>query len=146
MGSVDPDERLRSRSPAEPQSSPRTAPSLLDRPAGELRPPKSIIDLSLPPEQRYVHLVPYFQPAFSALPSLFSELLGDFGLPEKWTTRFARLLLRRVGSHEETRELRGLSRATDIPMHLLVAFNVLLDLFMVRSISFAPVFSSLVLY
>ena len=140
MVSADPGDRSRPHSRARRPSRTQSSISPAAPSTGDLRPPKFTIDLSLPPEQRYLHLVPQFQPLFSVLPSLFSELLGDFGLSEKWTTRLARVFLRRVGSHEETRELRGLSRATNIPMYLLVALNVLLDLFMVRLISCVCVF------
>jgi hypothetical protein len=40
----------------------------------------------------------------------------------------AQILLRRVYSNEETEELQGISDVTGLPMFLLVAFNVLLDL------------------
>ncbi|RFQ89656.1 hypothetical protein CRE09_28995, partial [Escherichia coli] len=42
----------------------------------------------------------------------------------------SRLLLRRVNESSQTEELRGIAEESDIPMYLLVAFNVILDLLM----------------
>ena len=98
--------------------------------AEEVLPPAFTIDLSRPPAERYVHIAPYFPYAAVTFPQLFADTLVDLGLPPQWLQRAARLLLRRVASTEETAELRGISQATLVPMHVLVAFNVLLDLFM----------------
>ena len=48
----------------------------------------------------------------------------------QWTKRLARIGLRRLYSREESAEIRSISQATGVEMYLLVAFNVLLDLFM----------------
>ncbi|OJD31278.1 major facilitator superfamily [Diplodia corticola] len=93
-------------------------------------PPKYTIDLSRPPRERYNEVVADFKPQLTKLTGLFDEVLIMTGLPVKATTRFARLFLRRVRSKEETEELRGISKASGVPMHLLVSFNSLLDLFM----------------
>ena len=66
------------------------------------------------------------------LEGVFSDLV-DMLLPgspfgQRCVFRLARLVLRRVYTDEETEELRGISAATGLPMFLLVAFNVLLDL------------------
>ncbi|KAJ4129878.1 hypothetical protein NW768_006848 [Fusarium equiseti] len=94
--------------------------------------PRFVIDLSQPPEQRYSHIIPHFVEAVTScnLPSLFDELLSEIaGLRvAKWFSTISPYLLRRVHSDEETAELRGISTAIGIPMHILVAFNVLLDL------------------
>ncbi|KAF5596618.1 uncharacterized protein FSUBG_8766 [Fusarium subglutinans] len=94
--------------------------------------PKFIVDLSLPPETRYDHVVPHFKTAVDScdLPSLFYALLdepvGKFA--GKMIAAISPLLMRRVHSDEENAELVGISKAIGIPMHILVAFNVLLDL------------------
>lgn len=94
--------------------------------------PKFVIDLSRPPEQRYSHIIPHFVEAVTScdLPSLFDELLSELtgSHVSKWLSTISPYLLRRVHSDEETAELRGISTAIGIPMHILVAFNVLLDL------------------
>ncbi|KAF5985156.1 hypothetical protein FCOIX_2237 [Fusarium coicis] len=94
--------------------------------------PEFTVDLSLPPETRYDHIVPHFKTAVDScdLPSLFYALLDE--LVGKSAGRIlaavSPLLMRRVHSDEENAELIGISRAIGIPMHILVAFNVLLDL------------------
>ncbi|KAF4340775.1 n-acylsphingosine amidohydrolase [Fusarium beomiforme] len=94
--------------------------------------PKFTIDLSQPPENRYDHIIPHFKSAVDTcdLPSLFHEVLNELGgeYIGKTLAAASRLVLRRVHSDEETAELAGISSAIGIPMHILVAFNVLLDL------------------
>lgn len=97
-----------------------------------MQPPRYTIDLSLPPDRRYLHIVKDLQDEIRSLPDLFEEIMGDL-LPEISFRKIqtgARLLLRRVHSKEQTEELRSISKATGVEMYLLVAFNVLLDLFM----------------
>ncbi|CAI4217352.1 unnamed protein product [Parascedosporium putredinis] len=76
--------------------------------------PRFTVDLSQPPHTRYAHIAPHFRA--SRGPRLGSLLRS-----------LARLLLRRVYCPRETAELRGISAASGVPLHLLVAFNVLLD-------------------
>ena len=94
--------------------------------------PKYTIDLSLPPVKRYQHVAADFNTQTAALPTLFNEIV--LGMKPNARVgrvrRIARLLLRRVYCDEETEELWGISEATGIELWLLVAFNVLLDLFM----------------
>ena len=94
--------------------------------------PKYTIDLSLPPVRRYQHVAADFNAQTAALPTLFNEIV--LGMKPNARVgrvrRIARLLLRRVYYDEETEELRGISEAIGIELWLLVAFNVLLDLFM----------------
>ncbi|KAF2208538.1 hypothetical protein CERZMDRAFT_48918 [Cercospora zeae-maydis SCOH1-5] len=95
-------------------------------------PPKFLIDLSLPPEQRYLEVCAAFREEVNGLISLFDEVVGGFlyGVPLKWVHFVSRMLVRKVYEKEENRELKGISQATGVPMYLLVCFNVLLDLFM----------------
>ncbi|MCJ1360165.1 MAG: hypothetical protein MMC33_010168 [Icmadophila ericetorum] len=97
-----------------------------------LQPPHFTINLSLPPQQRYTHLVSTFASEFSTLPSLFDDLILSVrpSISMPLVRNFARLFLRRAYTLEETAELRGIQKATGIEMYLLVAFNVLLDLLM----------------
>ncbi|RGP79416.1 n-acylsphingosine amidohydrolase [Fusarium longipes] len=94
--------------------------------------PKFVIDLSLPAQDRYTHIIPDFQDAVHSceLPSLFHNLLQDLTGTRlgKCLASLSPYILRRVHSDEETAELTGISKAINIPMHILVAFNVLLDL------------------
>lgn len=96
-------------------------------------PPRWTIDLSLPPRDRYRQLARYHRDAIQGLTGLFDSLLRDVAVPEKWiptTNRLCRLFLRRVHDISQTEELRGIAEESGIPMYLLVAFNVVLDLLM----------------
>ncbi len=95
-------------------------------------PPRYTIDLSLPPSRRYRHVAADFRPQTATLPVLFDEIVQE-NMPNVSISQIpwlARLLLRRVYYKEETEELRGISEAIGIELLLLVALNVLLDLFM----------------
>lgn len=100
--------------------------------AGDI-PPVHQIDMSLPPSSRYVALAKQYQSQLRRLMPLFDCLLEDARVPvwlfplTKW---LAQLFLRRVHSSEENLELQGISRVTQVPMYLLVSFNVVLDLLM----------------
>lgn len=93
-------------------------------------PPVFTIDLSLPPEKRYVEVATAYKDKIANLTHLFNDLLEEGGLPKRTFTLLARILLRRLYSHEQTEELRGIRNVTGVDMYLLVALNVLLDLFM----------------
>lgn len=93
-------------------------------------PPVYIIDLSLPPAERYVEITHAYKDSLKSLQRLFDELIQSVPVPNWLIHFFARLLLRRVHSTEQTEELRGISQAASVPIYLLVAYNVLLDLFM----------------
>lgn len=95
-------------------------------------PPRYTIDLSLPPSRRYRHVAADFRPQAATLPVPFDEVVQE-NMPNVSISQIrwlARLLLRRVYYKEETEELRGISEAIGIDLLLLVALNVLLDLFM----------------
>lgn len=95
-------------------------------------PPRFIIDLSLPPEQRYLAVCAAFQSEIAELVPLFDEVVGGLlhFVPLAWLHRVCRLFLRGVYDKEEQAELKGISKATGVKMYLLVCFNVLLDLLM----------------
>lgn len=95
-------------------------------------PPRYTIDLSLPPRERYQHMAVSFKPQIAMLPILFDEVVKDLftNISIQRVRWLARLLLRRVYNKEENEELEGIREATGVEMYLLVAFNVLLDLFM----------------
>ena len=95
-------------------------------------PPRYTIDLSLPPRKRYQHVAMDYKLQVATLPVLFDEVVRDLRIkvPLERVRWLARLLLRRVYSKEENEELVGIHETTGIEMYLLVAFNVLLDLFM----------------
>ena len=104
-------------------------------------PPRFMIDLSLPPEQRYLAVCAAFKSEMLNLTPLFDEVVGGMlhFIPLKWLRISCKLLLRKVYDEEENAELRGMSKATGLDMYLLVCFNVLLDLFMGCSSGGAPV-------
>ena len=95
-------------------------------------PPRFIIDLSLPPEQRYLEVCAAFKGEILNLTPLFDEVVGEElrWLPNALLRGICKALLRRVHDNEENAELKGISKATGVDMYLLVCFNVLLDLFM----------------
>lgn len=93
-------------------------------------PPVYTIDLSLPPAQRYVQVAEEFKSVLVGLPELFDDLLDEGKVPRKPIHILCRLVLRKLHSNEQTEELRGISNVIGVPMYLLVAYNVLLDLFM----------------
>lgn len=110
-----------------------------DRGNGSSEPPRFVIDLSLPPEQRYLEVCAGFHQRIKGVTPLFDEVVSDLLLslprPLCWVPiqrihQMARLCLRGVYDQEETRELVGISKKTGVEMHLLVSFNVLLDLLM----------------
>jgi hypothetical protein len=93
-------------------------------------PPIFTIDLSLPPDQRYVEVARAYKDKIANLTHLFDDLLEEGRLPKRLIRLLARILLRKLYSHEQTEELRGICKVTGLDMYLLVALNVLLDLFM----------------
>ena len=93
--------------------------------------PRFTIDLSLPPRQRYHGLAQAFRPQLRGLPVLFDMIVQDMHLSVKFARRLAKLCLRKVHSWEETEELRGVSETIGVEFYMIVAFNVLLDTFMV---------------
>jgi hypothetical protein len=88
------------------------------------------IDLSLPPVRRYVKVAEGYRFLLHDLPVLFDDLCDSAKLPRRLVHALARSILHRVYSKEQTEELRGISNAVNLPMYLLIAYNVLLDLFM----------------
>ena len=122
--------RNRAREPTLVENSPQKGDRTLERSDDCLQPPSFKIDLSLPPFERYQGLARVFKDRLRELPVLFDEIVQEAGLSPRWVRKIASLFLRRVDSTEETEELRGISKVTGIEMYLLVAFNVLLDLFM----------------
>ncbi|EEH40022.1 hypothetical protein PAAG_08885 [Paracoccidioides lutzii Pb01] len=95
-------------------------------------PPVHRIDLSLPPAKRYVELAESYRDKMRSLTGLFDELVESVypGINVIWVKRAARLFLRSLYTHEETEEIKGISKATGIDLYLLVSLNVVLDLLM----------------
>jgi hypothetical protein len=93
-------------------------------------PPTYTIDLSLPPCERYVQVTTDYARIVSELPCLYDEALSYLRLPTWFFHILGRLLLRHLHSAEQTEELRGISKTCGLPMYLLVAYNVFLDLLM----------------
>lgn len=97
-----------------------------------IAPRRFTIDLSLPPEQRYLEVCAEYKDALRGLRFVFDEIVGTIVkfLPNAVIHWICWILLRGVWSAEETAEIRGISDATGVEMYLLVCFNVLLDLLM----------------
>lgn len=100
--------------------------------AGASNIPRYVIDLSLPPAKRYQHVAKAFKSQLASLPVLFDEVVQNLypKISVGAVRSTAKLLLRRVHDEEQNEELKGIHTVTGIEMYLLVAFNVLLDLFM----------------
>ncbi|KAK7033923.1 hypothetical protein VNI00_012547 [Paramarasmius palmivorus] len=92
------------------------------------QPPLYRIDLSLPPAERYKEICRDHKKELLQLAPLYDEILNLTPSPRLFKA-VAKLILRRVSSGEESDEIEGISKATGIPRHLVVAFNTFLDLF-----------------
>ncbi|ORY19187.1 beta subunit of N-acylethanolamine-hydrolyzing acid amidase-domain-containing protein, partial [Clohesyomyces aquaticus] len=93
-------------------------------------PPIYTINLSLPPRQRYVQVTQDYKLILESLTYIFDDMLASVNLPKRPFHLLSRLILHRLHSNEQTEELRGISSVSGVRMSLLVAYNVLLDLFM----------------
>lgn len=95
-------------------------------------PPTHRINLSLPPAERYVELAQLYRDPMRSLRGTFDELVTSLSpkIPLGLVHRLAGTFLRKLSTSEETEELRGISRATDIDLYLLICFNTVLDLLM----------------
>jgi hypothetical protein len=91
-------------------------------------PPLYTIDLSLPPQSRYTTICNDFKHEISEMTGIYDDILNSTPYP-RLMGFLAKLLLRRVHSHEETEEIRGIAQATGVPLNLVVAYNTFLDLF-----------------
>lgn len=91
-------------------------------------PPLYSIDLSLPPQSRYTTICNDFKHEISEMTGIYDDILDSTPYP-RLLGFLATLLLRRVHSHEETAEIRGIAQATGVPLNLVVAYNTFLDLF-----------------
>ncbi|KAJ5759737.1 beta subunit of N-acylethanolamine-hydrolyzing acid amidase-domain-containing protein [Penicillium odoratum] len=96
------------------------------------KPPIFRINLSLPPAERYVALATLYRDRMRSLRGMFDELITSISpkIPIRLIHKIAWLCLRKLHTREETEELRGISRATDIDMYLLICLNTVLDLLM----------------
>ncbi|KAF7548517.1 hypothetical protein G7046_g8656 [Stylonectria norvegica] len=94
--------------------------------------PRFVINLSQAPETRYDHIIPYFKDDLDTcnLSNIFHDLLRQLtgAAVGKGLGYLARIALHRLYDADETAELRGISKAIGVAMHIMVAFNVLLDL------------------
>ncbi|KAF2845129.1 hypothetical protein T440DRAFT_522887 [Plenodomus tracheiphilus IPT5] len=98
-----------------------------------LKPPVFTNNLSKPPQERYAHVTPDFTHITTDLPALFNEICLELKprfLPMWFIRVIAWLFLRHLSSREHTLKLRGFSDVFQIPMYLLIVYNILLDLMM----------------
>ncbi|KAK6540926.1 hypothetical protein TWF694_008310 [Orbilia ellipsospora] len=96
---------------------------------GELRPPRYIVNLDLPPRQRYHEIAKAYKEKFHSLTPLFEDVLSEVPY-HKLVAFIARHLLRRVYYSEEQEEIKGIVEVTGMPLYLMIAFNTFLDTFM----------------
>ncbi|KAI9896901.1 hypothetical protein N3K66_007923 [Trichothecium roseum] len=94
--------------------------------------PKFTIDLSRSPEERYDHVVPQFREYVTStnLTGLFHEVVDHLAgkAVGKCLGYASQVAMRHLHGAEETAEIHGLSRQLGIPLHIMIAFNSLLDL------------------
>ena len=77
-------------------------------------PPIFVVDLDLPPSERYVSVANAYKAELENLTVLFDDLVYDYihpKCPAKPVAAIAKTFLRKLYSEEETEELRGISRA-----------------------------------
>ena len=92
--------------------------------------PSYTIDLAQPPRQRYARLARDYAERMRSLQYLFDEILHALfpAMLLRKSVRFmARMTLHRLHDDEETQEIKGISRATGVPLYLMVVFNTVLD-------------------
>ncbi|KAJ5317990.1 hypothetical protein PENANT_c004G10089 [Penicillium antarcticum] len=90
------------------------------------------INLSLPPEERYVSLARLYKEKARAMTGIFDDVIHEISpkIPTSLVHWLAWLFLRGLYTSEETAEIRGISHETGIDLYLLVSLNVVLDLLM----------------
>ena len=122
---------LRQRPVAKPQDLP-SVPTTQAQPTSQDEIPTFYINLSLPPSQRYSHLVKSYRLQIQTAIGLFDTTLAALypGLPIPLCKLLARLFCRRVHSREETLELKGIAEAAGVKLFYLVALNTWLDALM----------------
>jgi hypothetical protein len=121
---------LRSRTASKETPPPDLVDSTESDSTLDLTPPTYQIDLSLPPSKRYVDVAKAFAPHLQDVTGLFDLIVQSWGLPISLVRFLCRIFLFRLHSTQETQELKGISKAINVDMFLLVAFNTFLDLFM----------------
>ncbi|KFY97104.1 hypothetical protein V500_02205 [Pseudogymnoascus sp. VKM F-4518 (FW-2643)] len=97
---------------------------------GEDSIPKYRIDLSLPPEERYLLLAKDFSTRMQEVVPIFDEVLEtlvSYAILRHLIHFLARIFLWRLYSDEETRELQSIAQAASVDLFYLVALNVALD-------------------
>lgn len=98
--------------------------------SGEDSIPTYQIDLSLPPEERYLLLAKDFSTRMQEVVPLFDEVLEtlvSYAILRHLIHFLARFFLRRLYCSEETRELQSIAQAANVDLYYLVALNVGLD-------------------
>ncbi|KIM38314.1 hypothetical protein M413DRAFT_447815 [Hebeloma cylindrosporum] len=91
-------------------------------------PPLYQVDLSLPPQSRYLQICNEYKAEMAELVGIYDNLLSLTPSP-RFFAFVAKNILRKVHTEEEAHEIEGISMATEIPIHLVVAYNTFLDLF-----------------
>ena len=107
--------RLRKRNPDIQASA--FAPKIRKRAAAETSNiPKYVIDLSLPPAERYRHVAEDLQRQVASLPVLFDEVVQSIHprISVSAVRSAAQLLLRRVHDEEQNEELKGIPNVTGV--------------------------------
>jgi len=91
-------------------------------------PPLYQVDLALPPQSRYSQICNDYKNEMAELVGIYNNLLSFTPSP-RFFAFLSKNLLRRLHDKEETQEIVGISDTTQIPIHLVVAYNTFLDLF-----------------
>ncbi|KAJ6485781.1 beta subunit of N-acylethanolamine-hydrolyzing acid amidase-domain-containing protein [Mycena sanguinolenta] len=120
-----PTTRSKTKADSKTPSAPRAPSRRFSSPSD---PPTYRVDLSLPPEDRFREICADYKAHLANIIPIYNDLLQSTGAP-RVLNFLAKALLRRVHSSEESKEISGISKATGVPLHLVVAFNTFLDLF-----------------
>ncbi|KAI2488064.1 NAAA-beta domain containing protein [Pyrenophora tritici-repentis] len=88
------------------------------------------IDLSLPPRERYAHVAAKAADTLHPLSELLDMHIRQWKLPIKLLHFIASLLLYQLHSFEQTEEIKGMCDTCNIPLYILIVWNVSIDVFL----------------
>ena len=106
--------------------------AVTDKSVRDPRVPKYTVDLSLPPVDRYKSMAEDFKFHAREMPILFDDVARECApnISVDKIKKISRLALRRVQNKEENEELKGIAEVIGVEMWYMVAYNVLLDMYM----------------
>ena len=112
------------RMPPQTRSKTAAASSSGFRLRSSAEPPVYRVDLSLPPGERYTQICTDLKTELACLKTLRDEIISLITPFPKLLNFFAPMILRRLLSREQRKEIIGISKASGIPIHVLVECSV----------------------